>query len=104
MAQVLLESVQVAAILDEPGRKRMPATTVPPYRSAIATASSGVVATSPGGTGMPDARRISLAWYSWMFMRYFFNSLLVRGTDGKSLEEGPEFVERLSESLKITSP
>ena len=32
------------------------------------------------------------------------SGLLVAGTCGKSLEEGPEFVERLSESLKISGP
>src|SRR5687767_9809262 len=42
-------------------------TTCFPIRAAICCTSSGVVATSPGGIGTPRARRISFAWYSWMF-------------------------------------
>src|SRR5438132_4706769 len=35
---------------------------------AAATASSGVVASLPRGTATPNLRRISLAWYSWIFI------------------------------------
>ena len=62
-----------AASFTPPALPRPPActcalmTTRPPRREAIASASSGVAATSPPGTGIPCARKISLAWYSWMF-------------------------------------
>ncbi len=42
-------------------------TTAPPSCRAICSACSGVVATSPMGTGIPCAARSSLAWYSCMF-------------------------------------
>src|SRR5258707_12666786 len=42
-------------------------TTGTPSSRAIASASSGVVATLPGCTGIPYRRRMSLAWYSWIF-------------------------------------
>src|SRR5215470_5533769 len=42
-------------------------TTLPPRRAATARASSGVVATSPAGTGTPNSRSRALAWYSWIF-------------------------------------
>ena len=35
---------------------------------AAVSASSTVVAISPSGTGTPYLRRISFAWYSWIFM------------------------------------
>jgi hypothetical protein len=35
---------------------------------ATVSASSGVNATPPSATGTPKRRRISLAWYSWIFM------------------------------------
>src|ERR1700746_592730 len=38
-----------------------------PSRAHAAAASSGVCATPPGGTAMPSAARISLAWYSRSF-------------------------------------
>src|SRR5262249_24696457 len=38
-----------------------------PRRAATARASSGVVATSPAGTGTPNSRSRALAWYSWIF-------------------------------------
>ena len=38
--------------------------TLPPYLAAMASASSAEVATSPGGTTIPAARKRSLAWYS----------------------------------------
>ena len=40
----------------------------PPSRVAMARASSGACATPPFGTGTPKSRRISLPWYSWIFI------------------------------------
>ena len=60
-------SAGVLASFTPPALPRPPActwaftTTVPPSFFAIASASAGVVATSPGGTGMPAARKISFA-------------------------------------------
>src|SRR3989337_2540590 len=64
------------AILTPPALPRPPAWTCafttqrePPMSSATRGAARSEYTTSPGGTGMPDARRRSLAWYSWMFTR-----------------------------------
>ena len=43
-------------------------TTLPPRRWAISRALAGVSATSPSGTGTPNSRSNSLAWYSWIFI------------------------------------
>src|SRR5262245_21090106 len=64
-----------AATLMPPALPRPPAwtwaltTTRPPSRCAISRARAGVSATSPSGTGTPNSRRRSLAWYSWIFTR-----------------------------------
>src|SRR5262245_42198240 len=64
-----------AATLMPPALPRPPAwtcaltTTRPPSRWAISRARAGVTATSPSGTGTPNSRRRSLAWYSWTFTR-----------------------------------
>jgi hypothetical protein len=52
--------------------------TAVPYFFAIVSASAGVVATSPAGMGTPKPRRISFAWYSWMF-----TSVGLRGSAGR---------------------
>jgi len=41
----------------------------PPSRRAASTASATPNAGSPRGTGTPKRRRISLAWYSWIFKK-----------------------------------
>src|SRR5690606_28537884 len=64
------------ASLTPPALPRPPActcaftTTVEPNCCAARSTSSGVVATTPGGTGTPCAVRISRAWYSWMFIAF----------------------------------
>jgi hypothetical protein len=63
----------VLASFTPPALPRPPActcaftTTAPPSFRAICSACSGVVATSPMGTGIPCAASSSFAWYSWMF-------------------------------------
>src|SRR2546423_15714918 len=72
---MLFASAGVFASLTPPALPRPPewtwafTTTVVANLRAIDSASSGVVATSPGGIGMPYLRKISFAWYSWIFTR-----------------------------------
>src|SRR5204863_1051858 len=78
MPRICLAAVSAAsgpsATLMPPPLPRPPActwaltTTLPPSRWAISRALAGVSAWSPSGTGTPNSRSSSLAWYSWIFM------------------------------------
>src|SRR5687767_13646833 len=46
--------------------------TLPPRRLAASSASSTENAGKPRGVGMPYLRKISLPWYSWIFIMLFF--------------------------------
>jgi hypothetical protein len=61
----------LVGLFDGLGQLDAATTALPAENSALAawSASSMVVAISPLGTATPYLRRISLAWYSWIFMR-----------------------------------